>query len=586
MCIRDSNITDPTKPNFFGNHPTRYAKGLHIEDHILYLVDHNHGLKIFDINDPASPRLIGSCDTPGYAEDIYIHDGLAYIADGALGLQIITIEQPREPLIIGSYNTPGYSRDIAISGDYAFLASDICGLEIIDISSPSSPVYITQYNTPNQAIGVVIKDSIAYVTGKHFGLEIVNITEPGNPEHTGSYETPHSSRGVFIQGHFAYVANYGNGLKILDITNPENPMVVGCYDTPGYSHDVFVLGDFAYIADYEHGLQIIDISNPTNPIFKGCYNTPGYAIDVVVRGGYAYVADYDHNVQIIDISNPESPYYVTTFVIPNYTAGIYIRDNLLYVAYSAFNTGIQWAGISIADITDPTNPVCIGDFNTVGYFYDLFISEDNIVYCSFTYKENLGPLHYGLKIIDVNNPESPSELGTYYITGEQYPKGIFVSGEHAFLASGFNRLEVIDISSPSNPELEAYYNTPGYAYDVFVDDGYIYVADESSVLILRLAQTKINSEITLTPKAFKLLQNYPNPFNNATTLNFSLPKPGQIKLSVYNLLGQQVATLFEGTMDTGEHNITWNTNDLPSGVYLARLQSNSINQNIKMLMLK
>ena len=79
---------------------------------------------------------------------------------------------------------------------------------------------------------------------------------------------------------------------------------------------------------------------------------------------------------------------------------------------------------------------------------------------------------------------------------------------------------------------------------------------------------------------------YPNPFNLSTTIKFSLPEQGEVTLSVYNLLGQRVATLFEGTPEAGEHTITWDATDFPSGVYFARLETDKHSENIKMVLLR
>jgi len=88
------------------------------------------------------------------------------------------------------------------------------------------------------------------------------------------------------------------------------------------------------------------------------------------------------------------------------------------------------------------------------------------------------------------------------------------------------------------------------------------------------------------PEGFTILQNYPNPFNAATTVRYSLPNKSEISLSIYNLLGQRVETLFDGVQDPGEHALTWDASRLPSGVYFARLETAGRTENIKMVLLK
>ena len=101
----------------------------------------------------------------------------------------------------------------------------------------------------------------------------------------------------------------------------------------------------------------------------------------------------------------------------------------------------------------------------------------------------------------------------------------------------------------------------------------------------------IEDALSLLPDDFSLRQNYPNPFNPSTTIEFTLPKPTDVSLVVYNLMGQQVRTLKRGMMDTGHHSMIWHGKDdhgklVSSGVYLVRLQSKAFVSSRKMLMLK
>ncbi|HVN48351.1 MAG TPA: T9SS type A sorting domain-containing protein [Bacteroidota bacterium] len=88
------------------------------------------------------------------------------------------------------------------------------------------------------------------------------------------------------------------------------------------------------------------------------------------------------------------------------------------------------------------------------------------------------------------------------------------------------------------------------------------------------------------PSAFALEQNYPNPFNPSTKINFTLAKAANVKLTVYNLLGQKVATLLENRMDAGQHSVTFDASKLTSGVYFYRIEAGDFTMAKKMLLLK
>ena len=73
------------------------------------------------------------------------------------------------------------------------------------------------------------------------------------------------------------------------------------------------------------------------------------------------------------------------------------------------------------------------------------------------------------------------------------------------------------------------------------------------------------------PHSCNLYQNYPNPFNPATQITYSVPQNGYIILKVFNLLGREVATLFEGNRRPGNYETTFDGSKLASGVYLCRM---------------
>ncbi len=82
------------------------------------------------------------------------------------------------------------------------------------------------------------------------------------------------------------------------------------------------------------------------------------------------------------------------------------------------------------------------------------------------------------------------------------------------------------------------------------------------------------------------LKNYPNPFNPTTTIYFTIPKAGKVNISVYNLLGQQVAELVNKEMNVGTHKYVFDGSNLTSGIYFYKLESNGYTSVKKMMMLK
>jgi len=93
-------------------------------------------------------------------------------------------------------------------------------------------------------------------------------------------------------------------------------------------------------------------------------------------------------------------------------------------------------------------------------------------------------------------------------------------------------------------------------------------------------------EINTLPTEFALNQNYPNPFNPSTTINFAIGKASNVKLTVYNILGQKVATLVDNFMNTGAYEVKFNANHLSSGVYFYTIEAGDFRVNKKMMLLK
>jgi hypothetical protein len=98
--------------------------------------------------------------------------------------------------------------------------------------------------------------------------------------------------------------------------------------------------------------------------------------------------------------------------------------------------------------------------------------------------------------------------------------------------------------------------------------------------------TAIGEVGTTTPFEYSLSQNYPNPFNPTTQIDYQIPKAGNVRLSIYNALGQEVDVLVNESQNAGNHVTNWNASAFPSGVYVYKLESGSFISNKKMILIK
>ncbi len=95
-----------------------------------------------------------------------------------------------------------------------------------------------------------------------------------------------------------------------------------------------------------------------------------------------------------------------------------------------------------------------------------------------------------------------------------------------------------------------------------------------------------DEEILTAPVEFTLEQNYPNPFNPTTTINYSIPEAGNVELKVYDVLGNEVANLVNQEMAPGNYTANFDASSLASGIYIYRLQTGSLMQTRKMILMK
>ncbi len=90
----------------------------------------------------------------------------------------------------------------------------------------------------------------------------------------------------------------------------------------------------------------------------------------------------------------------------------------------------------------------------------------------------------------------------------------------------------------------------------------------------------------VVPDKYNLSQNYPNPFNPTTDIRFDIPNSANVKLSVMNIVGQEIEVLVDGQLNAGSYTADWNAAEFPSGVYIYKLTSGEFSDTKKMILIK
>ena len=131
----------------------------------------------------------------------------------------------------------------------------------------------------------------------------------------------------------------------------------------------------------------------------------------------------------------------------------------------------------------------------------------------------------------------------------------------------------------------------GQSIDMRRDSSYSFTYSEERTFQINGTATGIEDAVT-APTDFSLSQNYPNPFNPSTKIRYSLPEESRVKITVYNSLGEIVKVLTNETAQRGWYETTFEATQIPSGIYFAKIEAQSIQSNkqfiqtIKMLLIK
>jgi len=229
--------------------------------------------------------------------------------------------------------------------------------------------------------------------------------------------------------------------------------------------------------------------------------------------------------------------------------------------------------------------------STSSYLEDDHPSIVFAVSCNVGYPEGEGNLGIDL----LTEPSFGSSVGVLSAT-----RGAAVSVNWSLYHAGaeamcyeFNHYM---INGPNGPEKvgEALYNSKFYVHDNFGWDHYYeyqnmfdYNLYGDPSLVREGVPVGIETEsLVELPKSFLLMQNYPNPFNPITQIKYALHKECWVRLEIYNILGQKVASLVDEVLKAGYKKVEWDADSFSSGIYFYRLKAGDFVETRKMVVLK
>ncbi len=204
--------------------------------------------------------------------------------------------------------------------------------------------------------------------------------------------------------------------------------------------------------------------------------------------------------------------------------------------------------------------------------------------------EQSGAIHHtGFHTIDLSDPVELSAGDDFYLYlslsngGQPFDRTSVVP-----VLLGSTDRNVI-VRSSANPG-ESYYFDGTSWQDLYNYDFGISAWNGTANFCMKALATDYPNEIgsfeNKIPESFNLEQNYPNPFNASTNIEFRIPKNEFVTLKIFNILGEEVATLLSASLLSASHTVNWDASDMASGVYFYRLEAGDFVQTRKMLLVR
>ncbi|MBN2105509.1 T9SS type A sorting domain-containing protein [bacterium] len=209
------------------------------------------------------------------------------------------------------------------------------------------------------------------------------------------------------------------------------------------------------------------------------------------------------------------------------------------------------------------------------YGTTITISQNNDIYIGNSEGKLLKSEDHGIHWYEIELNSDVSKINSIKMTDDNQlflgtDNGIYISNDHGISWTmcnknlPFNEIDCIELLSSDQ----------------------ILISVRGSGLYVSKIETNINTDLNTEKRDFHLLQNYPNPFNHSTKISYYLSESGNVSLKIYNISGQVIQTLIHEYQVSGEYKINWDSNGLPSGIYLYELKTDAISETNKLIIHK
>lgn len=534
------DVTDPSSSVLLADYPLEDgAAGIDLVGSTLFVAAAEAGLLVLDVTDPTSPEAIGQLAVGQQLVGLAASPSLVLAVDMLSSrAYVIDVENPSAPWLQSSIASP-FPFSVVQSGSYG-LVSATGGIQVVDLSEPDSPVDLGRFPLPSTTYAVSISAGLAFVGDSSGGFHVLETGVLSPVVALGRADTPGVSRDVGVTGDYILVAEDWAGVTVVDVSDPNVPTVVVSIDTPGRSVGLDLEGEFLFVADSGQGLTIADLTVPTSPILLGGLDTPGEGRDVDVVGTVAYLADGPGGVAIIDVSDVMQPVAIDVLSTSGEATALRAVSGYLYVAAGS-------GGVQVFDIAAPDDVTLLGTAATPAPAVGIAVEGSTAVVAMGT---------TGLGIIDVSDPVHPALVATFDTPGNA--RGIDLDGSVVYVADWNCGVQIVDVSDPARPVSLGVFlgaQTTG----VKAHGGYVVVADGGDgVAVIPSHCAPTSSAVLPTPVDGELwIAARENPSIGDVGVRWYAPRASAARLTVHDVAGRRLATIFQGTVRSGWHDIVW-----------------------------
>ncbi len=550
-------------------------------------------IRVISLANPTSPVQVHTFGIE--CHDVVVQNNLLYVSEGNQGAWgIYNVSTPTAPMRLGTVNAPapaGYAHNCwpTPDGNYLMTTEETTGetVKMFDVTNLSSPVLTDQY--------------------------------------LGASGLAHN---VYIRENFAYIAHYADGIKIVDIADPFNIFETGFYDTnPATGGFNGVWGLYCFFtsgkiiaSDIQNGLWVFFFDDGSQK--PTITSTPGTTATM----GQPYVYDSDNTVNAL--GTPPLTYsftgpsgfnvnFTSGAVTWTPTAGQLGTHPITITATNSFGAHTQSFNITVSATSAYVKRINPGGASYTAMNGNVFVADQAYSAGGFGYVNGTAKSYTNAIANTADDPLYQTLRGrnTNFEYRFDVPAGSYNVTLHLMSPTTQNIIE--DISAEGvliyndlniNAEAGGRFTALVKNFSTSVNDGtlnlvFTKVTRQALVCGIEVAQGSapgLGKEAPLAattateaPEEFRLHQNHPNPFSRmsatGTRIRFELAQPGAVKLTIYNMLGEEVQTLARGYRGPGSYEVQWEGRQAsgarpPAGVYFYRLEAEGMVATKKMIL--